>query len=605
MTKANDKDELLLLQQEVAALTQELNTLQERCDLLQTQRNMAIESCGRIKGWFDDLSDSHVALIKTNNFLQSEYDRLVELIKVANARTFGAKSEKISPNQISLFNDMEAAYNDTVKEPSVEDMVSPKKSRKQRKPIDWSRYENETFEHELPENQRICPQCGTIMQDMGNDTKRVIKLIPARIIVEVHRVHKYVCPICSKKNAEDGGQTPVQIVRAQGPVLPLPKSVASPSLLAYIVKQKYELALPINRIAKDLKTQQNLHLSKNTLANWVIKSYERWLAMLYELMKEKLLNHDIIHCDETRIQVLKEPDRKPTTKSFMWLFATAAHDTPIRIYTYDMHRGADVARNMLKGWSGTIVTDGYRAYNNLSPDIKRVVCLVHIRRGFIEVVQAAGGREPSKKAKAYALEAWKRIDELFAIDKTLKDLTPEERAIKRQELLKPKMDEFLEWAKQARALYAAPRMKLANALKFAIDQWPNVENVLYDGRLPLENNLAERAIRPFTVGRKNWLFSDTQRGARASAGIYSIVVTAGANGLKAYNYLEWLFTEMPATKNLQDKDVLSRFLPWSSEVPDSCKMSEEELKAYRANSDDYLAGVDLDALQKEMAKFEN
>ena len=313
-------------------------------------------------------------------------------------------------------------------------------------------------------------------------------------------------------------------------------------------------------------------------------------------MKEKLLEGDIIHCDESEIQVLKEPNRKAQLKSRMWLFCAPASAVPNYIYEYHPTRGGEVIRDFFDGWSGTITTDGYDPYFKLGPDIKNTACLVQIRRRFAEIVKVAGGDAKAASVASVALEARRMIDEMFSIDERFDDMTPADRKAARLKKLKPKMVAFREWA-SIQIDKAVPKMALYNALAYALKYWPYVLNVLDDGRLELSNNISERAIRPFAIGRKNYLFSDTPEGAHASAGAYSIVTTAKMNGLNPRLYFEWLLEAMPNTANLHDKDVLDRLLPWSEHVPDSCRLSPKAAQKAQEMVDDPILDIDPETLE--------
>lgn len=522
-----------------------------------------------------ELSKDVVSLKRENDHLAAEFDKLIEQIKIMNARAYGAKSERILPHQISLFNDMEAVSDTIIAEPSAEEILP--KVRKKKASIDYSKFDTVVIEHTIPESERICDVCDTAMEEMGVEVKRVIKLIPARLVVEQHHRHVYVCVPCSKANAEDG-TTPVPIMKASMPNFPLEKSCASPSLLAHIIYQKYGLALPVYRISDDMANSVGLTLTRQTLGNWVIRSYERWLALVYARMKERILENDILHIDETTVLVLKEPKRKKSSKSYMWLFASAECDVPLYLFEYRPSRARSVITDFLGDWQGAIIADGYGAYDNLGDRICRTSCLVHIRRPFSGIVKSVGKDKLEEVPNVVSLEALYRIEEIFHIDNTFNDMDAATRKAARIEKLKPEMDAFYEWCIQKQD-EAVPSMALHKALSYAINQWPKLENALTDGRLPLENNRAERAIRPFAVGRRNWLFSDTPRGAEASAGIYSIITTAKGNGLKPREYLTWLFEEMPNTDNLDDEAVLERFMPWSKDVPENCRRSIQEAAA--------------------------
>jgi transposase len=503
---------------------------------------------------------------------RAQIDRLVEMVKLANARQFGARSEKCHPCQLSLFNDVEAA---AAPEPRH---AEPRRARRPKRARDWSRYETVVVEHRLEGPDPECPACGTGMREMGYEVRRVFKVRPAQLYVEEHRSYKYVCPACSSANQGDGGGTPAVIVQAPAPAItPIEGSVASASLVAHIMDGKYRLAQPVYRIASDLNDEQGLGVGRNTMASWVVESWRRWLSLVYGLMRERLMAMDAMHCDETRIQVLKEPGREPKDLSWAWLFCSLRTEVPIYIFRYDPSRGARVPDAFIDpGWSGTVVCDGHSAYGALlrrrRGAIRRVSCLVHIRRHFLDAAKGCGENAVSSAGVAM-------INRMFSVDGRLAGLPPEERAEARRRELRPLMDDFMAWLRDVAAPAAMPRESLRKAVVYALDQFPDLYNALDDGRLPLDNNRAERAIRPFAVGRKNWLFSDTPNGAEASCGIYSLVATARANGLSSRRYLEWLLDAMPNTPGLDDPAVLSSFLPWSPSVPESCRLTPAEASA--------------------------
>lgn len=513
---------------------------------------------------------------------RAEFDKVVSMLMLANARAYGARSEKVRPEQYSLFNDMEAALEPEAPEPAAEEVAAPaepkKKPRKRRERVDWSKYDTVVVEHGFQGGNPTCPACGSEMSDMGYQVKRVFKIRPAHVYVEEHRQAKAVCRECSRANEADGGETPVQIVRAEMPaVTPVEDSCASASLVAYIMDRKYCMGLPIYRISSDLRASENLTVSRQAMAGWVIESWKLWLSPVRDLMKSLLTAHIRLHIDETRIQVLKEPGRKPESMSWAWVFCTAGRDgPPIYIFKYDPGRGHEVPDAFLpKGWKGTIITDGHKAYNALMDKRKgaivRVSCLVHILRKFKDALK--GVKNPPRDSAA--ARAIAMIDLMFAVDNEFEKLPAEERKAAREEKLRPLMDGFTAWLDGI-----APQVEegtlLHKAVVYAQNQFPYLYNALSDGDLPIENNRAEQAIRPFALGRRAWLFSDTQAGAEASCGIYSIVTTARANGLMPMRYLEWLLEELPNTPGADDPAVLGRFMPWSPDVPESCRMTPAE-----------------------------
>lgn len=497
----------------------------------------------------------------------------MEAARIANARYWGASSDRVLPHQISLFNDVEAAVDghpaDACGKPRA-------RGRRRRRPIDWSRFEAEIVDHVLGEGDLGCPSCGSRMGAMGYESRYELKYVPAKLVAVEHRVWKYVCKPCSSANASGGDEDlPVCISRAQGPALPLGKSHAGASLIAHVIHQKYRLSMPINRIWSDMSSQQGLPDSRQTVASWVIDACGRWLSRLRSLMRDELLAGDIIHIDETPVVCMEESRKRRargSTKSYMWLFCSAECDVPVYIFRFGPTREKRVAEDMLAGWRGTIVTDAYGAYTDFADGVERVACAAHIRRRFTDIAKACG---PDTARGSAAAEAVARLDAIFRADRAIRSEHGDDYdaiAAAREERLRPMMESFYSWAVERRSSYAAPRMALAEALDYAISNWADLMNALSDGRLPLTNNRAERGLRTFCCGRKNWLFSDTSRGADASACAYSIVMTAAANGLDDAKYLEWVLTEMPraeAEGTLEER--MRDFLPWSDSVPGWCR----------------------------------
>lgn len=335
--------------------------------------------------------------------------------------------------------------------------------------------------------------------------------------------------------------------------------------------------MPLYRLEEEFK-ELGVDISRQTMANWVINVHTSWLSRIHARMKEHLLAGRYINADETEVQALKEPNRTSKQKSRMWLFRSGPHDIPNCIFEYHESRSGKVAKDFLQNFSGYLTTDGYEPYLNLGlPNITNTACLARIRRRFAEIVKVAGGDVAAASAGSVALEARHRIDEIFAIDATFDKLSADERKSMREARLSPLMEKSKTWVSEQIGR-AIPRLALYEALAYALKLWPFVENTLLDGNLALENNIAERAIKSFVIGRKNWLFSDTPRGAAASAAIYPIIVTAKLNGLNQRSYLEWVLTEMPNDEALDDKRRIDRYLLWSDDVSDYCRLKPVEAK---------------------------
>lgn len=572
--------------EQIARLMAQIESLSRDNESLARDNAKMAEEMGRISSTFE----AELASVR------AERDRLIEQIKLANQRFFGCKSERVIPDQLSLFNDMEAAA-DNAPEPAFDDAVGkmPRRRGGKRK-IDYSALEQVTIRHELAEDERICKQCGETLVEFNVETTYSVRMVPAHLIAERHERVVYRCDSCCRKNAADGS-VPANIVRADMPAQPIKGSFATSSLISYVINGKYVNALPLYRMEYDFKCL-GADISRQNMANWVMRTYELWLARIQARMKEKLLQGDILHADETVIQVLKEPNREAKQQSRMWLFAAPACDHPLYIYEYHPTRSGEVAARFLSGWAGTLMTDGYQPYFKLGGTIKNTACLVHIRRRFAEIVKVAGGNVKAEEANSVALEARRRIDEMFAIDSNFDDMDAEERFQKRNAQLRPIMEKFFIWA-QARKLEAVPGMALAEALAYAITYWPYVMNVFDDGRLEFTNNLAERAIKPFVIGRKNFLFSDTPRGAEASAGIYSVVTTAKMNGLNPRKYIEWLLDVMPNAQNIDSSDFLDTLMPWSPSVPAHIHLKPKGAAEAAEMADDAIVDIDPATLENE------
>ena len=433
--------------------------------------------------------------------------------------------------------------------------------------------------------------------EVGVEVTKRLRLVPAHFVVEEHRTHKYRCRPCCEANAE-GGEAPSVLVRAHAPKNCLPGSIATPSLISHIVNAKYVNSMPLYRIEGDFASL-GAAISRQNMANWVIHAYERWLAKVHGRIRAELLGHKVIHADETEVQVLKEPGRDARSVSRCWLFCSAEADTPAYAYEYRDTRSKAVAEDFLRGWSGTLVTDGYEAYYSLANggSIRNVACLVHVRRKFIEVVDSAGGAEKARRAHSVALEARDKINAMFHMDNSFGDVGANERKALRDERLRPLMEDFGRWL-DAQIPKAAPRLKLHGALCYAKKYWPYVMNALDDGGAALSNNVAERGIKPFVIGRKNWLFSDTPRGAQASCGMYSIVTTARMNGISPRPYIEWLLTELPNAGELTD-DVLDSFMPWSDKVPRSFRLAPEKARELAEIAEEPIMDIDPDTIPKD------
>lgn len=504
-------------------------------------------------------------LEKTIKSLEQQVNNLTEMILLLRKEKFGSSSEKtpkpVLSGQICLFNEAEAEADPSAPEPVVKDVNGYKRRNPKSKRAE--RLKDLPVKEilcEIHEDDQNCLRCNTLLRPIGKETVREeLEYIPAKLQIIRYVRMAYECPQCKHTD------TPY-IEKALTPSPLMAHSLASPSTVAHVMYQKYVNAMPLYRQEKDWE-QLGFALSRATMANWIIRCSQDYLDPIISHLREKLRQREILHCDETPVQVLKEEGKKPQSKSTMWLYRTGNDGkAPIILYDYRKSKSGENALNYLKGFTGFLHSDGYAGYNRLK-DVTRCGCWAHLRRKFVE---AAPTDKRSEKGSPTPAEIGRDYcNRLFKIEETLSGLTPDERYLKRLELEKPVLEAFWCWIDTLNVLQGSA---LGKAVIYARNQKRYMENYLLDGRCSLSNNLAENSIRPFTVGRKNWLFSDTPKGASASATIYSIVETAKANGLNVYAYLNHLLLYMPDADYQNDPEVLEELMPWSEQIQAVCKI---------------------------------
>lgn len=487
-----------------------------------------------------------------------------EQFRLNQHKKFGASSEKTPPEQLTfLFNEAEAEADPTRKEPTMETITYRRQKERRKREVLFENLPVETIEHQLPEAERICKCCGGGLHVMSTEVRQELKVIPAEVRVVKHVRHVYSCRRCEREAIS----TP--IVTAPMPKPAAPGSLASPSILAFVMSQKYQYAMPLYRQEQQF-AQLGVPLTRQTLANWMLQAANTWLEPLYDRMHTHLRARSILHADETTVQVLREPDRKAESQSYLWLYRTGRDGPPIILYDCQETRSGEHPGNFLAGFSGYLHVDGYPGYNKVA-GVTLVGCWAHARRKFDEALKAL---PPDKRTTAVTTrEGLDYCNQLFAIEREIKDVSPEERLRVRTERSRPVVEAFSAWLHEKEHQVLA-KSKLGEAVTYCLNQWEKLVRFLEDGRLELDNNRSERSIKPLVIGRKNWLFSNTPRGARASAVIYSIVETAKENGINPYPYLTWLFEELPQLPDLQDLQTLDRMLPWSESLPAACRMKQ-------------------------------
>jgi transposase len=471
--------------------------------------------------------------------------QLEALLKAARQQRFGASSEAYSPNQIGLFNEGDEPGDEAEMDVDPSSVTVAAHSRKKQKrasiPADIPR---EDIIYDLADAEKICPHDGTVLKAIGEESSEQLDVIPAQIKAIRHIRKKYACPCCEQ-----------YMVAAKKPKQAIEKSIASPGLLAYITVSKYCDALPLYRQVEIFR-RIGIEMDRSSLANWMIRCGEL-VQCLINRIQEALHQLRVLHIDETPVQVLNEPGKAPESKSYMWVMSSAKHcEQPAVLFSYSPSRSNDKPKELLAEYNGAIMVDGYEGYRAVCTEngITRLGCWAHARRKFMEAQREQAKGKTGKSDQALAL-----IQKLYSIERIAQEQTIENRMIIRQSQAQPVIDQLKKWLDKAKN-NTPPQSTLGKAVSYLDNQWPRLVRYLDDGHYPIDNNRAENSIRPFVIGRKNWLFSSSQKGATASANLYSLIETAKLNGLEPYAYLKKVFTDLPNAETLDDIDAL---LPWN------------------------------------------
>ena len=493
-----------------------------------------------------DIEQENILLRKTIADKNHHIKTLEEYILSLKQKQFGSSSEKLSPTQAELFDEaddnaeqLEADSNNPV---DLIEIPAHTRSTKRRVsiPADIPRVD---IIHDLPDDQKICPHDGTALKRIGSEIHDQLDIIPAKVQALHHIRYKYACPCCEK-----------YLITAIKPAQPIEKSIASPGLLAYIATQKYVDALPLYRQVEIFK-RIGIEMDRGTLANWMVKCGQL-VQPLINIIHEKILEQDFLHMDETVVQVLGEPSKTAQSNSYMWVLRSTLPMASAVLFRYEPTRSGDVAKELLHDFSGALMVDGYEGYNAacVKNGITRLGCFAHARRKFIEAQQAQAKGKTGKADQALAY-----IQQLYRIEQSIKDKTANEKYQARQQQSQATLDKLKHWLDKSLP-QVPPKTSLGKALYYLDSQWLRLINYVQCGDYPIDNNAAENAIRPFVIGRKNWLFSASQQGATSSANLYSLIETAKANGLEPYAYLKRVFTALPNATTLEQ---IENLLPWN------------------------------------------
>ncbi len=478
----------------------------------------------------------------------SDRDQTIESLRhqLNNAlrHRFGRKSEKSDINQPSLFDEVIEPENkdEIIKADEEITVASHKRKKSGRGPISADLPRVQKI-YDMPESEKNCA-CGCTLTKIGEETTEQLDFIPAKVQVIQHVRYKYACKACEET-----------IKTAKGPKHPIPKSIASPGLLAHVITSKFCDHLPLYRL-ENIFQRMSVDIARNTLSHWVIKVSELLLP-LHKLLQHAIITYDIAYSDETIVQVLKEIDRPPEAKSYMWCFIGGPPEKRSVIYHYEPSRAHGVIVQILDDFKGWLHCDGHSAYDTyarVKPGITLLGCWMHCRRKFYNVAKTI-------KTEGLAHKAVKMIAKLYQIEEELKQraATPPEIYHHRQQFSKPLLLKFKTWLDD-NSLHIRPSSPLGDAFGYSLNQWDKLIRYVDDGRLEMDNGRSERAIKPFVIGRKNWMFCDSIAGARAAEILYSIIETAKAHQIEPYSYLRYVLTHIP---NVTTEKELEALLPFN------------------------------------------
>ncbi|EHJ95355.1 transposase IS66 [Agrobacterium tumefaciens 5A] len=482
------------------------------------------------------------ALQSENQKLNERVFKLEEELALARLHRFAPRSEKHADR---VFNEAEqtaleddAGDADTVELPEtgLPDAEARQGKKRGRKPLP-ANLPRERVEYDLPDDQKICPCCSHRMHRMGELVTEQLHIeVKAKVLQNARA--KYACRNCDRTDIK----TPIII--APMPAQPLPGSIATASTLAFALVHKYVDGTPLYRLAKAFE-RAGVPVSRGALGHWVIASSENHLSLIYDALKLRLRSQPLIHGDETTVQILKEKDKAATSTSYMWAYRSGEDSAePIVLLDYQPGRGQQYPQAFLGDYRGIVMSDGYTAWRTLK-GATHIGCMAHSRRRFVEALKARkkGGGPPEQALKFY--------EQLYRIEKQARDQKPDDGETQfdcihrfRQRHSIPVLDALKEWLDKI-APKVLPESKLEDAVSYTRNQWEYLTRYTQDGSMPIDNNLLERDIRIFATGRKSWLFSDTVDGARASAVVYSLMLTCRACGVEPFTWLKHVLTQLP------------------------------------------------------------
>jgi transposase len=500
-------------------------------------------------------SDTEISALKNR---VKELEILVKFYEdqfsLSKKRQFGVSSEKSQYDQLRMVGMNEADdlnITPSGQEPDLETVKTHYRNKKRTRADSLPKdILVEKIVCELSREERTCPECSDEMSVIGNEYRDELVVIPAKTMIRRYEARTYACKACS----DSSDQTPIR--KAVWPKPVIKGSYASPESIAYTAHQKFAMGVPLYRQEQEWQRHDVL-LSRQTMANWLIRSSKDWLAPIMDELKRRLLLNKVLHADETTFQVLKEPGKRPQSKSYLWCYRTSGDaDEPIVLAEYRPDRKNYNPAVFLKGYSGYLHSDGYDAYHRLPAEIVVIGCWAHVRRKWDDALKIV---KPEDRDGSAAWIGKRYCDKLFKLEREFASLNANWRYTHRLHRLKPVMNEFFEWADGIQD-EIRPKSPAGAAISYMFSQQQYLRNVLLDGRLELSNNRAERSIKPFVISRKNFLFANTPRGAETAAVFFSLIETAKETGVNPYEYLTYVFKTAPNV-DMSDPEKLSALIP--------------------------------------------
>ena len=521
---------------------------------------------------FLQLQDQNDKLSGEIQELNKKMEVLIEQITLANKNRFGRSSEKMTDTSqicfmevdgtIVFFNEAEAVSDLDAEEPdTLENKPARKAKAVGKKEADIKDLPVNIINHYLTDEELVAEFGENGWKQLPDAISKRYRFIPAKVEIDEHHVGVYA------------SKTDDRIIKADHPKALLHGSLVSPTIAAAIMNGKYVNAVPLYRLEQEF-SRYGLTITRQNMANWMIRLGESYLAVLYDYLHQKLYNYHVIQADETPVLVNRD-GRSAGTKSYMWVYRSGHLYTDKQIVLYDYHktRNSSHPREFLRNYSGICVTDGYQVYHTIEKereDLQIAGCWVHARRKFDEALTVI---PKAHQNKSNAFLVIKQIQAIYREEGKLNKLSSEERLMQRQMVIKPLVDALFAYLKKMEPTVPASG-QLRKAYTYILNQEKYLRVFLEDGEIPIDNNASERAIRGFCIGKKNWQMIDTINGAHSSAIIYSIAETAKANNLKPYDYFVYLLEEIPKHMEQKDRTFLEDLLPWSKKLPEGIRKQQ-------------------------------